>query len=109
MVDNSDSYAPVVQWSTIQFFIVLAIHMACVDWINTFPQAILAKALFMQTSRGFLNKFGMNGCLKLTQSSYGSKFAPKNWYMYLCKALLKLALQEQIFVLLTWFADGVMC
>ena len=83
MVDNSDSYAPVVQWSTIWFLIVLAIHMAwitvSVDWVNAFPQAILAKPLFMQTPRGFLNKYGKNGCLKLTQSLYGSKFAPKNW------------------------------
>ena len=28
-----------------------------VDWLNTFAQAILAKPLFMQTPRGFLNKY----------------------------------------------------
>ena len=116
MVDNSDSYAPLVQWSTIQFFIVLAVHMAwntiSVDWVNAFPQAILAKPLFMQTPRGFLNKFGMNGCLMLTQSLYGSKFALKNWYMYLHKGLLKLGLQVFVlstFCLSTCFADGVTC
>ena len=53
MVDNSNSYAPVVQWSTIQFFIILAIYMAwiinLIDWVNTLPQAILEKPLFMQT------------------------------------------------------------
>ena len=38
-----------------------------------------------------LNK---DGCLKLLQSLYGSKFAPKNWYIYLRKALLKLGLRE---------------
>ena len=54
MLDNSDSYAPVVQWSTIQFFIVLAIHMSwitiSIDWVNLFPQAILSKPLFMHFS-----------------------------------------------------------
>ena len=60
MIDDSDLYAPVVQWSTIWFFIILAIHMAwvtiSVDLVNAFPQAILAKLLFMQVPRGFLNK-----------------------------------------------------
>ena len=98
MVDDSDSYAPVVMWSTIRFFIIFAMTMRwitiSVDWVNAFPQAILDKPLFMQTPRGFLNKFGKDGCLKLTRSLYGSKFAPKNWYTYLRKALLKLGLRK---------------
>ena len=77
MVDDSDSYAPVVMWSTIRFFIVFAMTMRwitiSVDWVNAFPQAILDKPLFMQTPCGFLNKFGKDGCLKLTWSLYGSK------------------------------------
>ena len=39
-----------------------------VDWVNVFPQAILAEPLFMQMPRGFLNRYGINGCLKLTRS-----------------------------------------
>ena len=70
MINDSNSYAQVLQWSIIWLFIVLAIHMAwimiSVDWVNTFPQAVLAKTLFMQTPRGFLNKYGTNRCLKLT-------------------------------------------
>ena len=31
MVDDSDSYAPVVMWSTIRFFIVMAMHLG---WIT---------------------------------------------------------------------------
>ena len=99
MLDDSGSYAPVVQWRTIQFFIVvLAIHMSwitiSVDWVNAFPQAILSKLLFMQTPRRFLNKHGQDGCLKLTQSLYSLKFAPKNWYTHLRKAPMKLGLRE---------------
>ena len=41
-----------------------------------------------------MNRYGQNGCLKLLRSLYGSKFAPKNWYTYLRKALLKLGLRE---------------
>ena len=77
MVDNYDSYALVVQWSAIQFFIILAIHMAwitfSVNWVNAFPQFILLKPLFMQTPRGFLNKYGMNGCLKVDKITIQNK------------------------------------
>ena len=52
----------------------------------------------MQTpTRAFLNKFGINGCLKLTRLLYGSNVVPNNWYTYLCKALLKLGLKECLF------------
>ena len=98
MIDDSDSYAPVVMWSTIRFFLIMALHLCwctiSVDWVNAFPQAVLDKPVFMQTPRGFMNRYGQDGCLKLLRSLYGSKFAPKNWYTYLRKALLKLGLRE---------------
>lgn len=98
MLDDAETYAPVVQWSTIRSFIVFAIQLGwitiAVDWVNAFPQVILDKPLFMQTPRGFKNKYGKNGCLKLGRSLYGSKFAPRNWYMHLRKTLLKLGLRE---------------
>ena len=59
MIDDSNSYAPVVMWSTIQFFLIMALHLCwctiSVDWVNAFPQAVLDKPVFMQTSRGFMN------------------------------------------------------
>ena len=50
--------------------------------------------MFAQTPRGFLNKHGKDGCLKSAKSLCGSKFAPRLWYQYLRKALLKLGLRE---------------
>ena len=79
-----------------------------VKWVNAFPQDILDKPLFMQTPRGFLNKFGKDGCLKLTQSLYGSKFAPKNWHTYLRKALLKLGLRECPFDKRLFYGPGLL-
>ena len=62
----------------------------------------------MQTPRQFLNKYGLNGCLKLTQSLYRSKFAPKNWYTHLCKALMKLGLQECPFDKCLFYQPGLL-
>ena len=65
-----------------------------VDWANAFIQAILKKPMYMATPLGFTNKYGKDGCLRLIKSIYGSKFAPRNWYMHLHRALLSMGLQE---------------
>ena len=65
-----------------------------VDWICAFPQTPLEKPMFVQTPRGFFNKHGKDGCLKLAKSLHGSKFAPRSWHQHLRKALLKLGLRE---------------
>ena len=75
-----------LNWSTVS-----------VDWANAFIQATLKEPMYMQTPRGFVNKFGSYGCLRVTQSIYGSKFAPRNWYMHLRESLLKLGMQESPF------------
>ena len=65
-----------------------------VDWANAFPQAPLKEPVCMTTPRGFSNKYGANGCLRLNKSLHGSKFAPKNWCQHLTKALLKIGFRE---------------
>jgi len=67
MTVDAESYAPVVAWSTIRFFLCLAMKLnwktVSVDWANAFIQAPLKEPMYMQTPRGFLNKFGSYGCL----------------------------------------------
>ena len=98
MEDDSNTYAPVVQNPTIKGFITTALKkdwvMISVNWVNAFPQAKLKKPIFMHTPRGFKNRFGSNGCLRLGRSLYGSKFAPLNWYKHLLEALLKLGFKQ---------------
>ena len=48
----------------------------------------------MATPRGFHNKYGTNGCLRVTKSLYGSRYAPRNWYLHLRQGLLSLGLKE---------------
>ena len=101
MTVDAESYAPVVSWSTIRFFLCLSMKLSwstvSVDWANAFIQATLKEPMYMNTPRGFINKFGSYGCLRVTQSIYGSKFAPRNWYMHLRESLLKLGMQESPF------------
>ena len=71
MIDDSESHAPVVQWSTICFFIICSIHLGwttrSVDWVDMFPKAPPDKPMFMSTPRGFMNKCGEDRCLKVAQ------------------------------------------
>ena len=94
MIDDSETCAPVVQWSTIRFFAIISIHLKwmtrSVDWVNAFPQAPSDKPMFVCAPRGFMNKCGKLGCLKVTRSLCGSKFAPRTWHLHLRKVLLKL-------------------
>ena len=95
---DAESYAPVVSWSTICFFLCLSMKLGwttvSVDWANAFIQATLDKPMYMSTPRGFLNKFGSRGCLRVTKSIYGSKFAPRNWYNHLRTALRAMGMEE---------------
>ena len=94
MIDNSETHAPVVQWSAILFFVIILICLQwmtrSVDWVNVFPQAPPDKPTFMRTPRGFMNKCGKLRCLKVTRSLCGSKFAPRTWHLHLREVLLKL-------------------
>jgi hypothetical protein len=98
MDGDEESFAPVCSWSSVRFFLVLAIIMqwktVSVDWNNAFIQAILKKPIYMAVPRGFSSKYGSDGCVRLLRSLYGSKFAPRNWYMHLRKALLELGFKE---------------
>lgn len=83
MDDDEESYAPVVSWSTVRFFLIIANmlgwHTVSVDWSNAFIHAKLKEPMYMATPRGFTNQlYGALGCLRVTKSLYGSEFAPRN-------------------------------
>ena len=112
MIDDSETHAPVVQWSTIRFFVIVSIHLKwmtrSVDWVNAFPQAPLDKPTFMCTPRGFMNKCGKPGCLKVTRSPCGSKFAPRTWHLHLRRVLLKPGFRECPFDKCLFHRPGVL-
>ncbi len=96
-----DTYAPVVQWATIRFFILLAIPSNChtgqLDFVLAYTQADIERDLYMKLPAGFTlpdrtitEQDRKDYILKLEKNLYGQKQAVRVWYLHLKKNLLKL-------------------
>jgi predicted RNA binding protein YcfA (HicA-like mRNA interferase family) len=86
-----DTYAPVVAWSNVRFFLVLSLilkwNTCSIDFSSAFVQAKLEKAVWLHLPRGFKSTWTGKTCLKLNKSIYGLSVAPKLWHEHLFKAL----------------------
>jgi hypothetical protein len=96
-----ETYAPVVQWATIRFFISMAIlrnwHTRQLDFVLAYTQADIERDLYMKLSAGFTvpgrtmtEQDRRDYALKLEKYLYGQKQAGRVWYLHLRKNLLKL-------------------
>jgi hypothetical protein len=98
MPDDLETFAPVVQWSTVRCFLVLSMTLGwktvSVDWANAFIQSTLEEPIFVHLPRGFSSSLGPNTCLKLKKSLYGTSIAPRLWWLHLRKALLSIGMKE---------------
>jgi hypothetical protein len=88
-----DTYAPVVAWSSVRFFLVLSLILdwttCSIDFSLAFVQAKLEKAVWLHLPRGFKSTRPGKTCLRLNKSIYGLSVAPKLWHEHLFKALKK--------------------
>jgi hypothetical protein len=88
-----DTYAPVVAWSTVRFFLILSLildwHTCSIDFSSAFVQAKLDKKVWIHLPRGFQSTRPGKTCLRLNKSIYGLSVAPKLWYEHLFAALKK--------------------
>ncbi len=100
-IDYEETYAPVVQWATIRFFISLAIlsnwHTRQLDFVLAYTQADIERDLYMKLPAGFTlsdrtitDQDRKDYVLKLEKNLYGQKQAGRVWYLHLRKNLLKL-------------------
>ena len=76
MDSNEESFAPVCNWSSVWFFLIMALILGwetvSVDWNNAFIQAVLKTPMYMSIPRVFKSKYGSDGCLKVSKYLYGS-------------------------------------
>ena len=83
-VDYFETYAPVVQWSTVRLLLTLTLSKGWstrqVDYTNAFAQATLKEEVYIEPPKGFQRKDKLDLVLKLFKSLYGLRQAPKTFY-----------------------------
>jgi hypothetical protein len=96
-VNYWETYAPVVSWTSIRFFLIISIlsgwYTQQIDFVLAFPQAKVECDIFLEAPNGFHFKDGLTKkthCLKLLKNLYGTKQGAKVWYDYLHAGLTKL-------------------
>jgi hypothetical protein len=86
-----DTFAPVVAWSTVRLFLVIAVTMGwitvSIDFSSAFVQASLKEPVWIHVPQGYGSTTGSGVCLRLRKSIYGIKTAPKLWYEMLMDTL----------------------
>ncbi len=99
-IDYFETWAPVVQWSTIRLVLTLAVKLgftsAQCDITAAFIHALLPddEEVYIKQPCGFRTK--PNHVLRLRRSLYGLKQAPRHFFHYLTERLLKQGLQQSI-------------
>jgi len=109
-----DTYAPVVSWTTVRIFLVMALvlgwTMKALDFDNAFIQATMTDNVFAHLPRGYKSmveaKTGRKMCLRLKKSLYGLAIAPKLWYEHLLKGLKELGFEHSSYDRCLLYKEG---
>ena len=90
---ESETHAPVVSWTSVRLFLVLALTLGwntcSIDFSSAFVQAKLQNPVWIHLPRGFRTNGGDDKCLRLLKSLYGLSAAPRLWYQHLTEELIK--------------------
>lgn len=94
-VDYFDTFAPVVNWQTVQIMLTLSLILGLatkqVDYTAAFLHAPIEEEVFVECPRGFATP---GKVLKLKRSLYGLKQSPKNFFQHLKKNLEAVGLRS---------------
>jgi Reverse transcriptase (RNA-dependent DNA polymerase) len=94
-----ETYAPVVEWSSIRLLLTLAVTQnLCttqIDFKNAFVQSDLPNPIYVELPPGgYRNHPDNKGMiLEVNKSLYGDRWAPKLWYMFLRAKLEKIGFE----------------
>ncbi len=90
-VNYFETFAPVIQWSTIRILLTLILTKGwktrVIDYTNAFPQANIDTDIYVELPALFGSKMGTDKVLKLKKSLYGLKQSPCTFYQHLSKSL----------------------
>ena len=97
-VDYFETYAPVVQWSTVRMLLTMVLAndwtTRQVDYTNAFAQAEINEEVYIEPPRGFAPKSKTDQVLHLLKSLYGLKQAPRTFFEKLKAGLLERGFQQ---------------
>ena len=87
-IDFTESYSPVVQWTSICLILILSLVLnwrtVQTDYTNAFAQSTLAEEVYMEIPKDFMTSDKNNDyVLKLNKSLYGLRQAPLSWLTHL--------------------------
>jgi hypothetical protein len=92
-VNYWETYAPVIAWTTIRLYLIMALlnkkKTRQIDFVLAYPQADIECDLYMEIPRGFeFQGSRKTHCLLLKKNLYGQKQAGRVWNEYLHDGLL---------------------
>ncbi len=96
---DPEMYAPVVAWSSVRLFLILAMTLnwltCSIDISSAFVQAKLNKPIWIHLLHSFQSEKGSLTCLQLVKSLHGLSVAPWClWYEHTVAALLQLGFKQ---------------
>ena len=112
-VDFFDTYAPVVQWSTIRLLLSMVLTEGWatrqVDYTNAFAQANLKEEVYLEFPKMFAPKSRANVVLKLVKSLYGLRQAPRTFFEKLRDGLLERGYTQSKNDACLFMKEGILC
>lgn len=94
-LDYNETFAPVVNWTTVRFLLMMSILLGLetkqVDYVAAFVQSNIDTTVYVEMPRGFAQP---GKVLKLKKSLYGLKQSPLNFFQHLSTRLLALGFQS---------------
>jgi hypothetical protein len=95
-----ETYAPVVQWTSIRLCLILSVlqnwHTRQLDFVLAYPQADVETEQYMEMPKGFNvgGKSRASHVLKLLKNIYGGKAASRIWVEHLKKGLIDMGFTQ---------------
>ena len=98
-----DTYAPVVTWQTVRFFLILSLILGWqsrqLDFVMAYPQAPAEIPLYMRLPQGYKRK-GISRkthTLKLLRNVYGQKQAGRVWNKYMDQGMREIGFKPSLY------------
>ena len=108
-----DTYAPVVTWQTVRFFLILSLFLGWqsrqLDFVMAYPQAPAEMLLYLRLPQGYKRE-GMSRkphVLKLKRNVYGQKQAGRVWNQYMDQGMRSISFTPSKFDPCLYYRNSV--